>query len=218
MLAFRTGRFSAGKTECRMQVSNVDKNTVEQSNTVTKVNSYLQFTDPQNRIEADKIQADWSQPSHRQSEAEIKRAALLAWEGHLTSVECMEIRNMSITDIPRDHMEILASIDNVTQANQLGRILASVKCSVLCLRDMELSEEETRALVTAMRDRVEDVWLYEDVTLDIEELTQYDGQGRCRWLVVVGDTRARDRLRRWAADKGWTLTRDNVWGLVMQRK
>ena len=124
-----------------MQVSNVDKNTVEQSNTVTKVNSYLQFTDPQNRIEADKIQ----------SEAEIKRAALLAWEGHLTSVECMEIRNLSITDIPRDHMEKLASIvtqtiyiNNMTHADQLGSILASVKCTELILCYMALSEAETR--------------------------------------------------------------------------
>ena len=153
----------------------------------------------------------------------MKRAALLAWEGYLTSVQFMCIENMSITGIPRDQLEKLASIvyrgvwiNNMTHPDQLGSILGGVKCPWLSLWNMVLNETSTRALVTAM-DWVKYVWLWE-VTLDIEELTQYDGQGRCRWLVVVGDTRARDRLRRWAADKGWTLTRDNVWGLVMQRK
>ena len=157
--------------------------------------------------EAAKIQADWSQYSHKPSEAEIKRAALLAWEGHLTSVEEMTIENISITDIPRDHMEKLASIvteivriDNMTHADQLGGILASVKCPWLVLYKMELSEAETRALVTAMRDRVQTVVLYA-VTLDIEELTQYDGRGRCRELQVWDEMRWRygARLREWAA-------------------
>ena len=177
-------------------------------------------------IEADKMQAVWSQWSHVPSEAEIKRAALLAWEGHLTSVENMRIVNINITESPRDHMEKLASIvtqtiyiNNMTHTDQLGRILASVKCTKLMPHDMNLSEAETRALVTAMRDWVEKVVLG-DVTLDIEELTKYDGQGRCSWLRVRGDTRTRhgDRLKRWAADKGWTLTRDNVLGLEMERE
>ena len=83
---------------------------------------------------------------------------------------------------------------------------------------MKLSEAETRALVTAMRDRVEEVWLY-NVTLDMEELTQYNGQGCCSELEVRRDTRTRhgERLWRWAADKGWTVTEDNLWGLVMKR-
>ena len=52
------------------------------------------------RNEANKIRADWSQPSHVPSEAEIKTAALLAWEGRLTSVEWIYIDNINITDIP----------------------------------------------------------------------------------------------------------------------
>ena len=180
------------------------------------------------RTEADKIQADWSDQCHTPSEAEVKRAALLAWEGHLTSVKYMIIMNVSITDIPRDHMERLASvvtdtvnIHRINHADQLGSILGSVKCKELWLCDMELSEVETRALVTAMRDRVKCVrlWYY---TLDIEELTQYDGQGHCSVLDVKDDmnTRYEKRHRRWAADKGWTvMILDDDWGgLVMERK
>ena len=58
-----------------------------------------------------------------------------------------------------------------------------------------------------MKDRVKIVRL-NNVTLDIEELTNDDCQGRCRKLVVRGDTRTRyrDKLREWAAQAGWTLS------------
>ena len=187
----------------------------------------MSLSDPQKKTDADKIQADWSL-SHSPSEAEVKRAALLASEGYLTSLKCMEIGDINITDIPRDQMEKLASIvtwrvwiDNISHADQLSSILASVQCQELGLWRMELSEAETQALVTAMRDRVQWVGLW-NVTLDMEELTQYDGQGLCSVLYVGGDdtrTRYRTRLRRWAADMGWTVTWDNgVLGLVMKRK
>ena len=77
----------------------------------------------------------------------------------------------------------------MTHTDKLGSILASVKCPVLVLGKMDLSEAETQALVTAMRDWVHIVELYEDVTMDIEELTQYDGQGGCSVLWMEGDTR-----------------------------
>ena len=152
------------------------------------------------RTEAAKIQADWSDQCHEPSEAEVKRAALLAWEGHLTSVEHLRIVDKSIRDIPRDQMEKLASIvtvgviiNNMTHTDQLGSILASVKCPGLGMEDMELSDTETRALVTAMRDRVERVWLYEDVTLDIEELCYYNAnllmmREIAAWLGIVSDS------------------------------
>jgi len=176
--------------------------------------------DPQKKSDVDKIQAAWSSESHQPS-AEIKKAALLAWEGHLTSVEFMTIMDKSITDIPRDHMEKLASIItrsvgivSMTHADQLGSILASVKCPVLGLCNMRLNQAETRALVNAMRDRVEAVGLV-SVTLDIGEITQYDGQGRCS--VLVGYNRNRDWVRGWAAHKGWTVTEDDNMRLEIKR-
>ena len=167
------------------------------------------------RTEADKIQTAWSKFWYRPSEAEIVRAARLAWEGFLTSVEFLRMENISIRDIPREQMKKLASIvtdtvriNDLTHTDQLGSILASVNCPNLKLGyNMELGELETRALVSAMGVRLQKVDL-QDVTFDIEELTKYDGQGICKVLVFVGDamrTRHGDRLRRWAADIGWTV-------------
>ena len=126
---------------------------------------------------------------------------------------------MDISDIPSDQMEKLASIvtmnvhiNTMTHTGQLGSILANVKCPHLGLAIMDL--------VTAMRDRVQRVRLWGVVILDIDELTQYDGQGLCSELEVWGDTRTRygKRLRRWAADKGWRVTwDDDDEVLVMER-
>ena len=84
---------------------------------------------------------------------------------------------------------------------------------------MDLSNAETRALVTAMRDRVQTVVLYNGVTLFIEELTKYVGQGCCIGLGLLGDTRTRhgERLRRWAADNRWRVTVDDDVCLVMKK-
>ena len=119
----------------------------------------VSLTDPKKKTAAARIHSDWSQSSHWPSEAEIKRAALLAWEGRLTSVEWMFIDDINITDIPQDQMENLTSIvkwrvgiTNMTHASQLGSILASIKCTMLWLEIMELSKKETKALVTTLYD------------------------------------------------------------------
>ena len=179
--------------------------------------------------------------------SEMKTAALLAWEGYLTSVEKMSIVNIDITDIPQDQMEKLisfvkekVSINKMTPSSQLGSILASVKCRVLELKNMKLSQADTQALVTIMRDRVKLLTLYNGITLDIEELTKYDGRGRCRKLEFEFDVymwrrhgfresrfceegpEMRSgygaRFRRWAEDVGWMVTGDTIEWLVITRE
>ena len=130
--------------------------------------------------------------------------------------------NMDISDIPSDQMDKLASIvtqiigiRNMTPTSRVSSILACVQCPELWLGNMKLSEENTRALVAAMRNRVQTVGQL--FVTHIKELTQYDGQGRCRELRVWCDTWTLGRLRRWAADKRWTVTQDNdVWLLMWE--
>ena len=141
----------------------------------------------------------------------------------MSSVKEMNIVNIienivNISEISSDNIGKLTSIvtdevyiNNMTPVSQLGAILASVQSEVLSLQNMSLSEENTRALVTAMRARVQSVVLWNNVTLDLELLAAYDGEGRCTRLELRGDTRAKyeTRLRRWAGDKGWAVTEDD---------
>ena len=143
------------------------------------------------RTDADKIQAAWSDFRHRPTKSELKRAAMLALVGHLTSVKNMNIEDIDITDIPFAQMKQLTAIVTervciayMTPTSLLGSILACVKCPKLYLDCLKLSEENTRALVTIMRERVKIVVLG-DVTLDMEEFTRHDGLGCCRKLRVV---------------------------------
>ena len=156
----------------------------------------------------------------------VRLAAQLAWEGHLPSVKEMLLQDMDLSDIPRDQMGKLASIvtgwvhiNNMTPATHLDIILERVRSTQLGLQKMSLTEPQTRALVTAMRDGVERVYLYRGVTLDIEALCQYDGRGTCRKL-QEGDTRTRygERLRRWTVEVGWAVKMDNNNWLTIERK
>ena len=181
------------------------------------------ISDLQKRTEADKITAAWSDFDHESSEAELETAAQLAMEGYLSSVKEMNIVNIienivNISEISSDNIGKLTSIvtdevyiNNMTPVSQLGAILASVQSEVLSLQNMSLNEENTRALVTAMRARVQSVVLWNNVTLDLELLAAYDGEGRCTRLELRGDTRAKyeTRLRRWAGDKVWAVTEDD---------
>ena len=203
----------------------------------------LPLTDPQKRTDADKIKSAWSQPTYQPSVDEVKRAALLAWEGYINFVKNMNImsslsgRRTIRMDISCTQMEKLTSIvtesviiGNMTPTSQLGSILAAVRCPKLALGssfdEMVLSKEDTRTLVTAMRDRVETVTL-DNVTLDIDELITYDGQGHCRVLKVGGRLGGimkktyGGRLQNWAENVGWTVDWADAlsgWMLCMKKK
>ena len=185
------------------------------------------FTDPLKRTEADNIQAAWSDLRYEPSEAELKTAAQLAQEGYLSSVKNMQIENKNISEISTDNMSKLASIltdtvyiTNITPVSQLGTILASVQSELLWLGHVSLSEENTQALVTAMRTRVQTVAVWSGLTLDPELLSAYDGQGHCNKLVVMGRNKREKygtRLKRWARDRGWTVTKDSDEFLKIER-
>ena len=64
----------------------------------------------------------------------------------------------------------------------------------------------------AMESRVERVVLHGEVTLDIEALAEYSGQGVCRTVMLQWpDTMARYRqeLVTWARSRNWRVDSDN---------
>ena len=73
-----------------------------------------------------------------------------------------------------------------------------------------LGSEETQALVQAMESRVEEVRLFSNVTLDIRDLMEYSGQGKCGMVECYEDTmdRYREKLKTWVMGRNWEVTRD----------
>ena len=120
--------------------------------------------------------------------------------------------------VPAQHLASLVSsvtervsIQNVSGCD-LVSVLDSVKSNVLNITRQNLDSEETQALVQAMETGVKIVRLYKEVTLDIRDLMEYSGQGKCRGLEVYReDTAARykEQLRTWATSRNWEVTQDD---------
>ena len=162
---------------------------------------------------------------HRPSVSMIRLAAQLAWEGHLPSVKYMRLWHIDLSEIPREQMGKLASkvtdtawINNITPITHLDIILENVRCSKLVLENMRLTEQQTRALVTALACRLKKVTLNSGVNLDFEALYQYNGRGRCLELRRMKDgTEEEWRLECWAEKVGWTVTQGRS-ELILRRE
>ena len=168
---------------------------------------------------------------------EITTAASLAHHGVLGSVEWLNLWDVDLASVPAYHLASLAGcvtghveIENVRNCDLIS-ILDSVKCQWLSIDSQTLSTEETRALVRAMESRVEMVqlgmmpgWMQNIVGarvqlesragdvqlqhhLDIMDLIQYSGQGKCRevWCCGITADRYREEVRSWAQRINWRV-------------
>ena len=152
---------------------------------------------------------------HRDCLPAVTFAASLAHHGLLGSMHYLILRD-DLTSVPAEHLASLVSCVRVTGLGSvdiqslscidLVTILDSVKSERLKIKIQSLGREETQALVRAMESGVERVDLNEEVTLDIEALTEYSGQGTCKVVLVNYDTatRYRSRLTTWATKINWT--------------
>ena len=143
----------------------------------------------------------------------ITCAASLSHHGFLGSVEQLFLCDVDLTSVQADHLASLVSsvtwkivISNVRGCD-LVNILDSVKSLPwgLVIANQSLGSEETQALVRVMESGVTGVELSDKMTLDIRDLLEYSGQGKCIWLECKGDTedRYREQLRTWATRRNW---------------
>lgn len=144
---------------------------------------------------------------------ELMCGASLAHHGLLGSMRKMVLCNVDMSRVSAQHLASLAScvtieliIQNVSGCD-LVSILSSIKCEELIIRRQSLGREETLALVEAMESRVEDVLLCSEVTLDIEALNEYSGQGVCLGILLYSDTarRYREEIRTFASKRKWKI-------------
>ena len=129
--------------------------------------------------------------------------------------------DVDLSTVPAQHLASLAScvtsmlrIQNVSGCD-LVSLLNSLKCVELCICKQSLGREETQALVQAMESRVWDVTLNHEVTLDIESVVKYSGQGECRAVMLQWPDpvdRYREELVTWARSRNWRIAKDG--GLV----
>ena len=155
----------------------------------------------------------------------ITCAASLAHHALFGSVQRMELGNVDLTSVPAEHLASLASsvtecvsITNVSGCG-LVTILDSVKSQQLVFRHQSLDREETQALVRAMESGLERVDLHYRVTLDIRELMEYNGQGKCRGVGCYNDAveKYREKQRTWASRKHWEVISDDNYCFNIER-
>ena len=142
----------------------------------------------------------------------ITCAASLANHRLLGSVGLMWLSDVNLTSVPAEDLASSVTgiffIKNVSGCN-LVTILGSVKSKVLKIFRQSLDSEETQALVQAMESCVKEVWLDYKVTLDIRDLMEYSGQGKCRKVACYRNDGYRKQLRTWAESRNWEVTHDN---------
>ena len=132
-----------------------------------------------------------------------------------------------LCEVPAQHLASLAScvdssgllrIENVIGGQQIVSLLTNLKCDELSIDRQSLGREEIQALVQAMQSGVEWVTRMEKVTLDVEALAEYSGQGVCRAVRLFGVTAARYReeLRTWASNRNWRVTADRDYVFIIK--
>ena len=143
----------------------------------------------------------------------MRCGASLAHHGRLSSLNELTLWWNDLSSVPAQHLASLVScvtwqltIENVSGCD-LVNLFTSLKCEELYIKRQSLGREETRALVQAMESGLEKVVLGCDVTLDIDALTEYSGQGVCRSVNLYHDTMSRykEELCTWARSRNWRI-------------
>ena len=146
------------------------------------------------------------------TKTEILCGAALAEHNLLGSANLTELVDVDLSDVPDKRLASLAScvtdtldIRNVTGGQQIATLLTNLKCYVLSIIRQNLGQGETLALVQAMESGVEVVVLWDEVTLDMDALSEYNGQGVCSAVRLYDDAAAKHKeaLRMWASS--WRL-------------
>ena len=156
----------------------------------------------------------------------ISCAASLAHHGLLKSLEHLRMIDVDLGEVPTHQLVTLAScvtislrIQNVSGCDMVA-FLDSVKCRLLRIYGQKLRTEDTQALVRAMETSVFKVYIgnYGEVTLDIEALTKYNHQGKCKYIYMAGwrylEPETRDKyeeaLSNWPAPYPWSVSHSHL--------
>ena len=154
------------------------------------------------------------------SVAVIARAASLAHQGHLGSLDWMNLQDVDLSSVPADHLaSLVSSVTGEIKIENVRGLVTFLECLMnrqLLITRQNLDSEETRALVRAMESRVEEVELRDEVTLDIRALMEYSGQGKCG-KVKCHAGRYSYQLSTWATNRNWSMNDEDRRYLFIRR-
>ena len=145
------------------------------------------------------------------SQALVAFAAALATHGYITEVEYLCLADLDLYSMsPWDLVNLVRCVNHLSiyggVHGDLGPVLDNVECCRLYIWEKKLSAAETQSLLTAMVTRVKVVEL-NDVALDWDVLSQYDGKGACvtvEWDHGHDTTGGhRDQMKMWAVKMDW---------------
>ena len=148
---------------------------------------------------------------------EITCGAALAHHGLLGPVNFLRLGDVDLSRVPTQHLvSLVSSVTKVVTIHyvigcDLVTLIDSLKCTKVKIGSQSLGMEETQALVRVMESRVEKVDLEYDVTLDIEALAEYSGQGCCSHICrsqKYCSDKLFDKHSAWARRKNWRMSLD----------
>ena len=154
----------------------------------------------------------------------IPCAANLAHRGLLGPVKGLSLTNVDLSSVLTERLSSVVSsvtgpiyIENVSGCNLVNIIDSFNKIPYCAFKSQILNKFSTKALVGVLEDRVSYAVL-ENVTLDIETLVKYSGQGMCRYVTCYEDTAARYRVEMisWAIRRNWAVDHDDKGLLSIQ--
>ena len=183
-------------------------------------------SDLDNCKRAETICKTWSKPYKNPTLCEVKEAAELAEQGFLTSLKRMVLLNLDVTSIPSEQLSHLASI--VTDEVFINDVRGDVNCifsslttDVLNIDNMTISAMDTIKLVDALISNVKKLQLgwRGQVTLDVDDVTHYDGLGKCKIIWCYNDTgdRYKEKLRRLAQKINWKVREEDNGSILISR-
>ena len=157
----------------------------------------------------------------------MSSAASFIHHGNITDeVKSMRLENINLSEVA--HASALADvnvtrdvcIDNVT--GDIAPLISRVKCRALNISKMNLSTEDTAALVLGMQTSVEEVYLgvMGLVELDMDTLLTYDGRGHCRGVLYNYNQAMEtcgNQLASWAETMGWSVKKYS-YSAVIEKK
>ena len=159
---------------------------------------------------------------------QVTCAASLAHHGYIRTIEDLKLERLDLSSIPSDHLASLVSC--VTSSVEISNVsgfdlvcfMESIRCEWLYIGiGVNMGSEETKALVRAMESHLINVRIRGSgrMTLDVNALTQYSGQGKCNHIQCYAYNKVyKEKLMTWAQRKNWkTEFINGTWTTFMYR-